>query len=386
MTTTESSGTNNTVDLIIVGGGVIGLMIARAVALHGLKVTLIERGEPGAEASFAAGGILGPQAEADSADEFFELACRSRDLYPALAEALFEEVGIDIELDRTGTLYLALTDQDETEVARRYEWQTRAGLPVTRITPFEARRLEPLIAANIRGALLFPNDIQVDNRRLLSALIAANRKLGVRLVTATEVESIKIVNERVTGVTTSRGPISSRKVLLAAGAWTSLISAQPQTSSLPSVKVLPVRGQMICLQTKPRAAEHILYSPRGYLVPRSDGRLIAGSTTEQTGYDKVVTAGGVVEILSHALEIAPSLSSIPISDTWAGLRPRSEDKLPILGPCEIEGLFYATGHYRNGILLAPITGELLAEAIVSNVVSPLLSRFTPHRFDLVGAS
>lgn len=385
MTTSEPLGTKTTADLIIVGGGVIGLTIARAAALRGLEVMLIERGELGAEASFAAGGILGPQAEADCADEFFELACRSRDLYPALAEALLDEVGIDIELDTTGTLYLALTDNDEAEVVRRYEWQTQAGLLVSRLTALEARRLEPLITENIRAALLFPNDIQVDNRRLLSALIAANRKLGVGLLTSTKVDSIQIVGDRVTGVMTSLGPISSPKVVLAAGAWTSFIST-PQSSSLPPVRVEPVRGQMVCLQTNPGATRHILYSPRGYLVPRSDGRLIAGSTTEHCGYDKQVTAGGVAEILSHALEIAPALSSAPISDTWAGLRPRSEDKLPILGPGEIGGLFYATGHYRNGILLAPITGELLADAIVSNVVSPLLSRFTPHRFDLVGAS
>jgi len=215
-------------------------------------------------------------------------------------------------------------------------------------------------------------------------LIAANQKLGVRLMTATKVESVAVAGERVTGVITSPGPISAPKVVLAAGAWTSQFSSA--NASLPQVKVEPVRGQMVCLQTSPRAARHILYSPRGYLVPRSDGRLIAGSTTEHTGFHKQVTAGGMVEILNHALEIAPGLSSAPISDTWAGLRPRSEDNLPVLGPCEIDGLFYATGHYRNGILLAPITGQLLADAIVDKVVSPLLSRFTPHRFDLVGAA
>jgi glycine oxidase len=379
-TTSELSGTGTTADVIVVGGGVIALTIARELARRGLFVTLIERGELGAEASFAAGGILGPQAEANSADDFFKLACQSRDLYPPLAQALFEETGIDIELDTTGTLYLAVNEKDEIEVTRRYEWQTKAGLPVSRLTSLEARELEPLVADNIRGALLFPQDIQVDNRRLLAALIAANQRLGVRLVNNTKVESLRMAVGRVTGVITSRGQISAPYVVMAAGAWTSMVSTD---QSLPSINIEPVRGQMVCLQTRPRAARHILYSPRGYLVPRRDGRLIAGSTTEHAGYDKQVTAGGVAEILSHVLELAPSLASAPISDTWAGLRPRSEDNLPILGPCEIDGLVYATGHYRNGILLAPITGQLIADAIVNKVVSPLLSRFTPHRFDLV---
>jgi glycine oxidase len=154
---------------------------------------------------------------------------------------------------------------------------------------------------------------------------------------------------------------------------------------LPRVRVEPVRGQMLCFQTNPRLARHILYSPRGYLVPRLDGRILAGSTTEQAGYTKEVTADGAHEVLSHALEIAPAVASLEIVDSWAGLRPRADDDLPVLGPCEIEGLFYATGHYRNGILLAPLTGQLIAEAIIGNVTSPLLSRFAPNRFDLVGA-
>ncbi|HXD34267.1 MAG TPA: glycine oxidase ThiO [Pyrinomonadaceae bacterium] len=384
MVTSETIQAKYTTDVAIVGGGVIGLTIARALARRGLDVTLIERRELGAEASWAAGGILGPQAEADCADDFFELACKSRDLYSALAIDLLEEAGIDIELNTAGTLYLALTEADENEVARRYEWQTQTGLPVNQLSASEARQLEPLVSETVRSALFFPRDIQVDNRRLLTALIAANERFGVRLVTDTTVESLEIAHNRVTGVITSKGLIGAPRVVLAAGAWTSLIS-DAQAELVSQVRIEPVRGQMVCLQTKPGTAQRILYSPRGYLVPRRDGRVIAGSTTEHVGYSKQVTAAGVSTILNHTFEIAPSLSSAPISDTWSGLRPRSEDNLPVLGPCEVDGLFYATGHYRNGILLAPITGELLADAIVGNVVSPLLSRFSPHRFDLIGA-
>lgn len=385
MITNEIFQPNETADVVIIGGGVIGLIIARALVQRGVSdVMLLERGSLGSEASYAAGGILAPQAEADLADDFFELACQSRDLYPALASELLAETGTDIELDPTGTLYLAFTDRDEKEIERRFEWQARAGLLVDKLSAADARRLEPAIAENVRGALWFSDDIQVDNRRLLSALIAANQKLGVRLFTGTKVESVRTEHNRISGVETAKRFVSTSRVVMAAGAWTSLISTN-SGQQLPRVRVEPVRGQMLCFQTNPRLARHILYSPRGYLVPRLDGRILAGSTTEQAGYAKEVTADGVNEVRSHALEIAPVLASLEIAGSWAGLRPHAEDDLPVLGPCELEGLFYATGHYRNGILLAPITGQLIAEAIIGNVTSPLLSRFAPNRFDLVGA-
>lgn len=376
---------NETAEVVIIGGGVIGLTVARALALRGVRdVLLFDRASLGAESSYAAGGMLAPRVEADRADEFFELACKSRDLYGAFAAALLEETGTDIELDRTGALYLALTEEDEEEIARRFEWQTRAGLTIEKLSPEEARRLEPGIAANVRGALRFPFDIQVENRRLLTALIAADEKLGVRLVTATNVESVRLQNGCVAGAETARGFVGTQRIVVCSGAWTSLISdSEKSDQRLPRLRIEPVRGQMLCFAAQPPLVRHVIYSPRGYLVPRHDGRLLAGSTTEHAGFSRQVTATGVHSILSHALEIAPRLGALPLLDSWAGLRPRAEDDFPVLGPSQIEGLFYATGHYRNGILLAPITGELIAEAIVGNVISPLLSRFSPHRFDLV---
>jgi glycine oxidase len=381
----ESLPTNETADVVIIGGGVIGLTIARALALRGIRdVLLLERGGLGAESSYAAGGMLAPRAEADQADEFFELACRSRALYPAFAAALLAETGTDVELDTTGALYLALTGEDEEEIARRCEWQTRAGLAVEKLGAAEVLRLEPRISQAVRGALRFPLDIQVENRRLLTALIAANEKLGVRLITGVNVESLRLQNGRVAGVETARGFVSSRRVVVASGAWTSLLTASESSKQLlPRVRIEPVRGQMLCFAAQPPLVRHVIYSPRGYLVPRRDGRLLAGSTSEQAGFSKQVTAGGVNAIISQALEIAPALGSLPLVDSWAGLRPRAADDLPVLGPSQIDGLIYATGHYRNGILLAPITGELIADVVVSNVVSPLLDRFSPHRFDLV---
>jgi glycine oxidase len=362
-------------DVVVVGGGVIGLSIARALALRGVRdVCLLERGGLGAEASSAAGGMLLPQVEADGHDDFFALACRSRDLYPSLAAALRDETGIDIELDTTGTLYLALNEHDHDEIEQRYHFQTGAGLAVELLTTAAARELEPCISEAIFGALRFPNDIQVENRRLIAALANSVKALGVTTFIETTVEKLIVQGHRITGVQTSCGEISCQTVVLAAGAWSSFL-----VHSAPAIT--PVRGQMVCLESKPQLTRHVIFSPRGYLVPRQDGRLLAGSTSENAGFAKRVTAGGIASILRQALDISPAIGKLPIVDTWAGLRPRAADGLPVLGPCgEIDGLFYATGHYRNGILLAPLTAELISEAIVAGKPSPLLAPFSPDRF------
>lgn len=375
--------TSETADVAIIGGGVIGLAIARALALRGVRdVLLIERNSLGGESSSAAAGMLAPQAEANRAHEFFYLTCQSRDLYPEFASALLEETGIDIELETTGTLYLAFTEQDADELEKRYEWQTRAGLPIKKLSATAARELEPSIREDVRAALKFPLDTQVENRRLISALASANEQLGVRMETGTAVTSLRIERDRVSGIETSRGFIASDSVVIAGGAWSSLLGAADK--ALPNLRIKPVRGQMLCFEANPQIARHVIYSPRGYIVPRRDGRLLAGSTTEHAGFDKRVTASGIHSILSAALEISPRIASLPMTDSWAGLRPRAADTLPVLGPCaEIAGVFYATGHYRNGILLAPITGELIAGAIVDKAFPAALNIFSPDRFGLV---
>jgi glycine oxidase len=375
--------------VVIVGGGVIGLAVARALTLRGCRnVLLIERGSLGAESSSAAAGMLAPQAEADRADDFFHLACQSRDMYAAFAADLLEETGIDIELETTGTLYLAFTDEDARELEKRYEWQSKAGLALEMLGGEEARRLEPAISENVCAALRFPLDRQVENRRLISALGASTGKLGVRLLTGTTVTALKTDYHGVAGVETSRGFVGTNIAVIAGGAWTSLLGLTDLSGktisdkALPNLRIEPVRGQMLCFEANPPIARHVIYSPRGYIVPRRDGRLLAGSTTEQAGFDKRVTAEGVSSILSSALEISAQIGALPMTASWAGLRPRAADGLPVLGPCvEIEGLFYATGHYRNGILLAPITGELIAGAIVDKVYSTALSIFSPDRFE-----
>ncbi len=378
-----------TASVVIVGGGVIGMGVARALALRGCRdVLLIERGSLGTESSSAAAGMLAPQAEADCADDFFRLACRSRDMYAAFSAALLDETGIDIELETTGTLYLAFSEGDETELKQRFEWQTKAGLPLETMDGDDARRLEPAISPHARAALKFPLDMQVENRRLISALAASTNKLGVRLTTGTTVTALKTDYRGVAGVETSHGFVGTNVVVIAGGAWTSslgLTAISGRASSdktLPNLRIEPVRGQMLCFEVNPQIARHVIYSSRGYVVPRRDGRLLAGSTTEQAGFEKRVTAEGVSSILSAAMEISHQIGVLPIRSSWAGLRPRAADGLPVLGQyAEIDGLFYATGHYRNGILLAPITGELIAGAIIDQVAPTAISSFSPDRFD-----
>ena len=373
-------------DVIIIGGGVIGLSIARALALRGVRdVLLIERHSLGAEASSAAAGMLAPQAEANRAHEFFYLTCRSRDMYPGFAAELLEETGIDIELDTNGTLYLAFTEHDAEELEKRFEWQTRAALPLEKLSASEVRQLEPSINEAVRLALKFPFDTQVENRRLISALASANAALGVRFDIGTEVTGLRTEQRQVAGIETSRGFVACNSVVIAGGAWSSLLD-DPE-KALPAVRIKPVRGQMLCFEANPPIARHVIYSPRGYIVPRRDGRLLAGSTTEQAGFEKRVTASGVQSILSASLEISPRIAALPLVDSWSGLRPRASDTLPVLGPCaEIAGVFYATGHYRNGVLLAPITGELIADAIVDKTFPEALNIFSPDRFGLVAVN
>ena len=373
------SNRRNSADVVIVGGGVIGLSIARELGRGGVRdIVICDQGELGKEASWAAAGILAPQVEADSTNDFFQLACASRDLYPEFARALREETGVDVELDTTGTLYVAFTEDEEIELRQRYEWQRRAGLRVEWLDAADVRSLEPNVSDQVRCGLCFPEDWQVENRKLVEALIVSNRKLGVHLLPKCEVASLHFDRSRVAGVETATGIITAPAILLCAGAWTSSVTTSAHAAE--QVQIEPVRGQMLCFKPEQTIARHVVYGREGYLVPRRDGRLLAGSTSEHVGFDKSVTDEGINGIRLMAQKIAPALSSVPTVDSWAGFRPRAADDLPVLGPdSEIDGLFYATGHYRNGILLAPITAQVIAD-LLSGISSSFIEAFSPNRF------
>lgn len=371
-------------DVLIIGGGVIGLAIARRLHKKGVReITILERGATGREASYAAAGMLAPHAETDKRDDFFRLCDESNKLYPAFAEELLEETGIDIELDRGGTLYLAFTDKDVKEIRRRLAWQKGANLEIEHLSAEETRKLEPFVSPDAREALFFPNDWQVENRRLLAALQKYAALNQIEIVENSTVENLLTENKKIRGAATKDKKFCADTVVLATGAWTSLIKADG--FSMPKIK--PVRGQILSFKTAKRLFTRVIYSPRGYLVPRRDGRILAGATVEDVGFDKSVTPAGTNFVRENALEIAPSLVNLDVAEKWAGLRPFAADGFPVIGAFpEIENLFIAAAHYRNGILLAPQTAEILADKIVGNSESEYLKIFSPRRFQTAKAS
>jgi glycine oxidase len=368
-------------DAVVIGAGVIGCAIAWRLGQAGMRVVVVERGPVGGEASRAAGGILAPLAEAEHEDDFFNLTVAGLAIYADFARELKMSSGVDIEYRDEGTLYLALTDEDEEELERRWRRHHETGSNVKRLNAGCALKLEPRLNRTLRFALKFPGDHQVDNRRLMTALQTAAQNAGVEFLTHTEARELLTENvsgrRRIIGAMTARGEVRANTVVIAAGSWSSLL----RCDGSPQFEIEPVRGQMVAIEMPSPAARHVMYSRRGYLVPRLSGYLIAGSTTERAGYDKRVTAGGVASIIKSAIEIMPCVADRVITETWAGLRPHAPDDLPILGADpRVEGLIYATGHYRNGILLAPITAQAISELILKGESHINLAPFSVVRF------
>jgi len=370
-------------DILIIGGGLIGLSIARELNKKNVgKITILERGEIGKEASFAAAGMLAPHAESEKLDEFYYFCEESNSLYPQFAQELFDETDVDIELDRSGTLFLALDKFDSEEIGKRFEWQKKAGLEVEHLSAKETHKLEPFVSPDVLESLYFPNNWQVENRKLLHALHKYCDLNNIEIREKVEITDLMVEGDKITGAKSNEEVFVAEKVILATGAWTSLIKSE--NLILPEIK--PIRGQMISFHTAKRLFEKVIYSPRGYLVPREDGRILIGATVEDVGFNKDLTDSGIEYLRELAFEIAPSLANLNIYEKWAGLRPISIDGLPILGEfSEIENLFIATAHYRNGILLAPITAKILAEKISDGIESEYLKIFSPKRFQKANA-
>ncbi len=370
-------------DVLIIGGGVIGLSIARELHKNGVgRIVLLEKGVTGNESSWAAAGMLGPQAEANAAGPFFDMTLASRDLYPGFAAELLDETGVDIELDRAGTLYLGFTQDDSNELKERFDWQQKAGLQVEYLTAAETRKAEPFVSTDVREALFFPGDWQVENRKLLTALRRYAEINDIEIRENTLVERLVTEGNKVIGAETDGATFCAPQTVLATGAWSSLIKLGDFASPL---KVEPVRGQIVAFRTAQRLFQRVIYSRRGYIVPRVDGRILAGSTTENVGFDKSVTESAAEHLRNVTLEIAPSISGLQIADQWAGLRPFAADGLPIFGEIRgIGGLMIATAHYRNGILLAPLTARLAADKMVNGTDSRYFTDFNPERFRIRG--
>ena len=364
-------------ELVIVGAGVIGCAIARELARQGARPLLLERGQPVLEASWAAAGMLSPLAEASGPGAFLSLARQSLLLYPQLSDELRAETGIDIGYRDEGTLAVALDHADLQLLDARHAWQVDAGLPAERISPEKLLELEPLVASSASGAYWLPEDHQVDSRKLSAALLESARATGARLRTGCEVASISIEGGRARGVELVDGErIGADAVIIAAGSWSGTIRGLPRT-----VPTHPVHGQLLAVQLGPSDLTRVIHTPRVYVVPRRDGRMILGATTESIGFRKSVSPEGTKAILEAASQAVPALAEAGIVESWSGLRPGTPDELPILGPDpEVAGLHYATGHYRNGILLAPITGQLIAESIL-HAPAAALEPFSIVRFN-----
>jgi len=365
-----------TADVVVVGGGVIGCAIARELGRRGVRTVVVERGEVGAEATRAAAGMVAPQAESTGPGPLLRLGIASRRRYGAWTEALVAESGVDVEYRTDGIVYVALTAADERVLVARARWQRAAGLRVERLA--DARRLVPSLSPGVRTALHFPDDHRVNNERLATALAVAARRAGAELLERTAVVAVRARRGKVEGVDTGSGPIDAPVVVNAAGAWAGTVGLPPGVSPPP---VFPVRGQILVLRGGVDTIARPLYSLRGYAVPRVDGRVLAGSTLEDAGYEKRVTAGAAAGILAAACAMAPAVGGMTLETAYAGLRPATPDHRPVIGPAPgITGLFYATGHYRSGILLAPITAEAIADLVVDGRTAVPLAGMSPGRF------
>ena len=356
-------------DVAIVGGGVIGLALARELSLRGADVLVIERGRTGTEASWAAAGLLSAQSDAVAPSAFFDLALESRDLYPGWTEALAGETGRDAGWRRTGVLRCG-----GEGLLARFAWQIEAGLPVERL---DARGVASYswgrAAAEIALGLYFPEDAVVHSRQLVGALRRSLDLRGVPIAEGVAVTRFLVERGVCRGVETSSGTVACARVVDAAGAWANLDPTLPF-----GIPVEPVRGQIVELADD-AALSTVLESEEVYLVPRSDGRLLVGATVERTGFVKEITAAGVAGLLASAIRLAPSLANARVTGAWAGLRPGTPDGLPLLGESPVRKLILAAGHFRNGILLAPLTALLIAD-VVAGEGSRDLSAFSPERF------
>jgi glycine oxidase len=364
--------------VLVVGGGVVGLSIARELAGAGADVTVLERRRLGSEASSAAAGILCPQHEATSPSPLVDLGMESLRLFRDFVAALDAETGIDPELDTGGTLRVDQTREDEAETAALIRWQQAAGWPVERLSSSEVAGREPGLGETVLGAAYFPRGGRVEPRLLMKALEQSVRRRGVKVREGAPVVGLHPRRAAVGGVILAGGEtLESDRVIVAAGAWSSML--------LPEVpvQVFPVKGQMLVVQSRRPVRRHVVVSPRVYRVPRRDGTVLLGSTMERSGFAKEVTPRAMLRLTAAALALDPGLEDSAVRGTWAGLRPGTEDGLPILGPVR-EGLIAATGHHRSGILLAPVTAALMAETVLRGATTRPLDPFSPFREPIPG--
>jgi glycine oxidase len=375
-------------DVLVAGGGVIGLAVAWRAAARGLRVAVADPA-PGAASSHVAAGMLAPVTEAHLLEEpLLRLNLDSAARYPAFVAELEAAAGLSTAYDRCGTLVVAVDAGDLAAIEELHAVQTSLALEAVRLSGREARRLEPMLAPAVRGGLLVPGDHQVDPRRLVAALLAACARARVVLLPH-RVAEVDVRDGSVVGAVLDSGArVDAPQVVLAAGAWTGGIGGLPP-GVVPALR--PVKGQLLRLRVPAPYAPLLRRVVRGivrgghvYLVPRADGELVVGATQEELGFDTTVTAGAVYELLRDARELVPAVTELPLVETLAGLRPCAPDNAPLLGPSALPGLTLATGHHRNGVLLAPVTADAIAAHLAGASMPPVTAPFAPARFAALG--
>jgi len=365
-----------TFDVAIAGGGLIGGSIALELARAGLRVGLFDRQEPGLEASWASAGILSPAPESPAMIGMVPLGKASMALYPEFAQMVEELSSQSVGYRAKGTLEIVTSRYAREELSTIIALHHGLGLKAEPLSAADARELEPNLREDIEAAVLRPAEASVDNRSLTRAIVLSARKSGVEVFANQRVEKIWREGDICEGLITSTEKVSAKHTVIAAGCFSAQIQGVEQYAP-----VVPAKGQMISLRCAQARIERVLWGDEIYLVPRNDGRVLAGATVEYAGFDKTLTAGGQRKLLNAAIDLVPAFEKAQVEEAWAGLRPDSPDHLPILGPTDLQGLIIATGHFRSGVLLTPVTARLIREWITLENVSLQWDRFSPMRFE-----
>ncbi len=363
----------------IIGGGVIGAAVAWRLAARSssVRVELFEQGRIGREASWAAAGMLAPQAEAHEPGPMFELCLQAKQCFDGLVERLIAESGVDPEYDREGIIYVALSEEERVKLEARARWQSQAGAAVEELTTRQALGLVPQLSEQVLYALYLPTNHRLENRKLVQAYAGAAAKAGVLLHEGARVARVITGAAAVSALELVDGSSYPCDVVVnAAGAWAGGLGG----IEADGVRTEPVRGQIVCFGAQPGTLPMAVFSEHGYAVPRRDGRILAGSTMERAGFDKSVTLAGLKRIATGMDMLFPGMSGLSVAEIWAGLRPAPPDLLPVIGPSpKLPGLFYAAGHFRSGILLSALTGELVADLVLGRKPAVDLTPFAPGR-------
>lgn len=365
-------------DVVVVGGGIIGMSIAWELARRDRDVLVLERDRLGHGTTWLGAGMLAASAELGFEEwELYQLSSHSSRLWPEFAAALEEDGGASVDYRTEGTFMVA-DDRDSAAALRRlYDFQVKCGLDVQWMTGAEALDREPFLAPRLSGAIFCPNDHQADNRHIVAALNSALKRRQVTVREGCPIRSVVPDIAQPAAVTIDGERIVGRRIVIAAGTWSREIDGLAPFE--PPVR--PVKGQMVELTIEPPFdLRHVVRGPSAYLAPKSDRRLLLGATSEEMGFDTSVTGGGLFRLLEGGWEIVPGIYDLKVSDTWAGLRPASRDHEPILGPSGLPGIDYATGHYRHGVILAPITAKLMADYLTGGETPKEMRPFLPQRF------